>query len=98
MYEQIVYEAKRQKLAGATVLKGVMSYGASSRHEIHSAKLLRLSEDLPIVVEIVDMEENIDKFIPTVEQMLEESGCGGLITMEKADVRYYKPHNNVDHE
>lgn len=88
LYEQIVFEAKRRNLAGATVMRGIMSYGASSL--IHSSKLLRLSEDLPIIIEIVDNEENINTFLPVVEALIEKSGRGGLITIEKADVRYYK--------
>jgi len=88
LYEQIVFEAKRRNLAGATVMRGIMSYGASSL--IHSSKLLRLSEDLPIIIEIVDSEENINTFLPVVESLIEKSGRGGLITIEKADVRYYK--------
>lgn len=89
LYERVVFEAKKHNLAGATVLHGIMSYGASSL--IHSSKLLRLSEDLPIVIEIVDTEENINGFLPVVEALIEKSGRGGLITIEKADVRYYKP-------
>lgn len=89
LYERIVIEAKRQNMAGATILRGIMSYGASSL--IHSSKLLRLSEDLPIVIEIVDHEEKINSFMPVVEALIEKSGRGGLITIEKADVRYYRP-------
>jgi len=89
LYEQIVFEAKKRNMAGATVLRGIMSYGASSL--IHSSKLLRLSEDLPIVIEIVEKEDNVNAFLPVVEELIEKSGRGGLITVEKADVRYYKP-------
>ncbi len=92
LYEQIVFEAKKHKMAGATVLRGIMSYGASSL--IHSSKLLRLSEDLPVVVELVDTEENINNFLPVVEGLIERSARGGLVTIEKADVRYYKPKKN----
>ncbi|HKJ32604.1 MAG TPA: DUF190 domain-containing protein [Balneolales bacterium] len=90
LYEEIVFEAKRQKLAGATVTKGVMSYGANSL--IHRAKLVDISEDLPIVIEIVDTEDKIDKFLDSVNELLEKSGSGGIITIEKATVIHYKPH------
>lgn len=90
LYEEIVFEAKRQQMAGATVTKGVMSYGANSL--IHRAKLVDISEDLPIVVEIVDTEEKIDKFLDYVNELLEKSGSGGIITIEKATVIHYKPH------
>jgi PII-like signaling protein len=88
LYEALVYAAKKQGIAGATVLRGVLSYGASSR--IHTAKLLDLSFDLPIVVEIVDHAERIEAFLETANQMIEEAGCGALITVEKAEVIHYK--------
>ena len=91
LYEAILLAARERGLAGATVLKGIMSYGASSR--IHVARLIELSEDLPIVVEIVDHEEKIDSFIPVVNDLFEKCGRGGLITVEKVDVLYYKPKN-----
>ncbi|HKJ45361.1 MAG TPA: DUF190 domain-containing protein [Balneolales bacterium] len=90
LYEEIVFEAKRQKMAGATVTQGVMSYGANSL--IHRAKLVDISEDLPIVIEIVDTEDKIDKFLVSVNDLLEKSGSGGIITIEKATVIHYKPH------
>lgn len=89
VYEKIVVEAKKEGLAGATVLKGVMGFGSTSR--IHSSKILRLSEDLPIVIEIVDELDKIESFIPLVEEIFEECGCGGLITIEKARIIRYKP-------
>ena len=92
LYEAILFAAKKDGLAGCTVLKGIMSFGASTR--LHTAKLLDLSEDLPIVIEIVDAEEKIDRFIKTVEKMLAESKRGGLITIEKVDVIYYKGKSN----
>lgn len=79
LYESLTLAAKKQRIAGATVLRGILSYGASSR--IHSARLLELSTDLPIIVEIVDSQEKIDSFLQTADQMIEESGCGALITM-----------------
>ena len=91
LYEAILLAARERGLAGATVLKGIMSYGASSR--IHVARLIELSEDLPIVVEMVDQEEKIDSFIPVVNDLFEKCGRGGLITVEKVDVLYYKPRN-----
>ena len=89
LYEAILLAAKERGLAGGTVLKGIMSFGASSR--IHLARLIELSEDLPIVIEIVDSEEKIDSFIPVVNDLFEKCGRGGLITVEKVDVLYYKP-------
>jgi PII-like signaling protein len=88
LYEALVLEAKQQGIAGATVLRGILSYGASSR--IHTAKILDLSFDLPIVVEIVDHNDKIEKFLETANAMIEEAGCGALITVEKAEVIYYK--------
>ncbi|GLV49321.1 hypothetical protein TJA_24220 [Thermus sp. LT1-2-5] len=84
LHEAIVLEAKRRGLAGATVLKGFMGYGAHSR--IHTAKVLQLSEDLPVVVEIVDTEEKIHAFLPVLEGMVKE----GLITLEKVRVLRYQ--------
>ena len=89
LYENIVHESQKKGLAGCTVIKGIMSYGASS--VIHTAKLIDLSEDLPIVVEIADTEEKINDFIPVMNSLFEESGCGGMITVEDIQVIYYKP-------
>jgi len=88
LYEAIVFEAKKQGLSGATVTRGIMGFGANSR--IHTAKLFELSSDLPIVVEIVDSEENIRTFTKAVEHLIEESKSGGLITIEKAEVIRYR--------
>lgn len=87
LYEVIVAKAREQGLAGATVLRGVEGFGARSR--IHTAKILRLSEDLPIVVEIVDTEEKIQAFMPRVDEMFQSSGSGGMITLERADIIRY---------
>lgn len=84
VYEQIVLKARELNLAGATVLRGIMGFGASSR--VHTAKLLRLSEDLPVVVEIVDTEANIQKILPFLDEVVQE----GLITTEKAHVIRYR--------
>ncbi len=87
LYEAIVLFAKRNGLAGATVLRGLMSYGANST--IHTAKLFALSEDLPIIIEIVDEEEKIQNFVKLLEPYFERSEYGGLVTMEKIRVIYY---------
>ena len=83
LYEAIVLKARESHLAGATVLRGPMGFGASSR--LHTAKILRLSEDLPLVIEIVDSEDNINGFLPTLDQMM----TSGLITLEKVQVLQY---------
>jgi PII-like signaling protein len=84
LYEVIVESARRRGMAGATVLRGVLGFGAHSR--IHTAKILRLSEDLPIVVEIVDKPERIAEFLPELDEMIDE----GLITLEKVRVIAYR--------
>lgn len=84
LYEQIVLKARELNLAGATVIRGVMGFGAHSR--VHTAKLLRLSEDLPVVIEIVDTEENINKLMPFLDEVVKE----GLITMEKVRIIKYR--------
>lgn len=80
----IVEEAKRRGLAGATVLTGTMSFGANSR--LHTARVLRLSEDLPVIIEIVDSTEKIDDFIPFLDEVVQE----GLVTRERAHVIFYR--------
>jgi PII-like signaling protein len=84
LYEAIVLEARKRGLAGATVTKGVMGFGAHSR--IHTAKLLELSQDLPMVIEIVDAPEKIEAFMPDLEKMVGD----GLITIERAEVLLYR--------
>lgn len=84
LYEALVLKARELQLAGATVLRGPMSFGRSSR--LHTAKVLRLSEDLPLVIEIVDQEDKIDAFLPVLEKMMQ----GGLVTMEKVRVIHYR--------
>lgn len=88
LYEALVLAAKKNGIAGATVMRGILSYGASSR--IHTAKLLDLSFDLPIVIEIVDHAEKIEQFLETANKLIEEAACGALITIEKAEVIHYK--------
>jgi len=87
LFEAIVLKARELHLAGATVLRGPMSFGLSSR--VHSAKILRLSEDLPIVIEIVDSKENIDRFLPQLEIMMGAGVGSGLVTIEKVQVLRY---------
>ena len=84
LYEWIVRKAREQGLAGATVLRGLEGFGAHSR--LHTTKILRLSTDLPIVVEIVDTEENIQGFLPAIDDAIGE----GLATLEKVEVRFYR--------
>jgi uncharacterized protein len=87
IYEKIVLEARKAKLAGATVFKGVMGYGKNS--VIHTSKILVLSEDMPILIEIVDEIEKIEKFLLILHDIFEEANCGGLITMEKIEIIKY---------
>jgi uncharacterized protein len=84
LYEAIILRAREMGIAGATMLRGMMGYGAASR--IHTAKILRLSEDLPIVVEIVDSKEKITALLPTIEEMVQE----GLVTLENVRVLQYR--------
>ena len=84
LYEAIVLKAREMHLAGATVLRGPMGFGKSSR--LHTAKILRLSMDLPLVIELVDSEENIRAFLPALDAML----GGGLVTLEKVQVIDYR--------
>jgi PII-like signaling protein len=91
LYEALVFEAKKLGVAGATVFRGILSYGASSR--IHTSKLLDVSFDLPIVVEIVDNEDKINDFLTAANKMIEAAGCGAMITIEKAEVIHYRPKN-----
>ena len=84
LYEWIVLKAREQGLAGATVLRGLEGFGAKSK--LHTAKILRLSMDLPIVVEIVDTIEKIDAFLPVIDEAVKE----GLATVENVDVRFYR--------
>jgi hypothetical protein len=84
LYEAIVEEARRRGLAGATAWKGFMGFGAHSR--MHTAKILRLSEDLPVLIEIVDAAEKIEAFLPDLDRMVTE----GLVTLERAEVILYR--------
>ncbi len=91
--EAIVLRARELGLAGATVLRGIEGYGADSRI-IHSGRILRLSQDLPVVIEIIDTEEAIQRFIPEVDAMIEGAGCGAMITMERAEIIRYTHGSN----
>jgi PII-like signaling protein len=84
LYEAIVLKAREAHLAGATVLRGPMGFGKNSR--LHTAKILRLSFDLPVVIEIVDAEEKINSFLPVLDTMMK----GGLVTVEKVRVIHYR--------
>jgi len=84
LYEALVLKAREAHLAGATVLRGPMGFGKASR--VHTAKILRLSTDLPLVIEIVDSEEKINAFLPALEAMM----GGGLVTLEKVKVLHYR--------
>ncbi len=89
LYEAIVLKARELHLAGATVLRGPMGFGKSSR--LHTAKILRLSMDLPLVIEIVDSEEKIQGFLPVLDEMMK----GGLVTLEKVRVIDYRANTDV---
>ena len=84
LYESIVLKARELHLAGATVLRGPMGFGATSR--LHTTKVLRLSEDLPIIIEIVDSRPKIEEFIPHIDEMVQE----GLVTLERVEVIKYR--------
>ena len=88
LYEALVLRAREMHFAGATVLRGPMGFGKSSR--MHTAKILRLSMDLPLVIEIVDSEEKINTFLPVLDEMMK----GGLVTLEKARVIDYRAAEN----
>ncbi len=84
LYRALVEKAREMGMAGATVIRGVMGFGAHSR--LHSARLLRLSEDLPLIIEIVDSDENVRRYIEAIDDMFQD----GLITIEKAEVIRYR--------
>ena len=90
LHEAIVLKAREMHMAGATVLRGPMGYGKSSR--LHTAKILRLSMDLPVVIEIVDLPAKIDVFLPEIDGMV----TGGLVTMENVRVVHY--HGALDED
>ncbi len=89
LYEAIVFKARELGLAGATVLRGPMGFGAHSH--MHTSKILRLSMDLPIVIEIVDSEENINKLLPALDEMVQD----GLVTLEDVRVLKYRARSEA---
>ena len=89
LYEAIVKRAREEGLAGATVLKGVLGYGASDH--IRTSKLLDLSGDMPLVVEIVDRPDRIEAFRPVIAELMEECGKGGMVTLCDIEVLHYEP-------
>jgi PII-like signaling protein len=93
LYEVLVYGARKFGMAGATVTKGVMGFGRDS--VVHTAKVWAVSDDLPVVVEIVDTSEKIDRFIEHIGQFLTQSRFGGIITTEKVNVLVYKGSGKV---
>ena len=93
LFEVIVKKAREAGLAGATVLKGVLGYGATDH--IRTTKILDLSADLSMVVEIVDEEEKIGAFQPTLSSLIEEANCGGLVTLENIRVIHYVPEKDA---
>jgi PII-like signaling protein len=90
LYEAVVLKARELHLVGATVLRGPMGYGKSSR--LHTAKILRLSMDLPLVIEIVDAEEKIEAFLPVLDEMMK----GGLVTLERVRVIDYRANPDLE--
>jgi len=91
LHEAIVRNARDSGLAGATVLKGVLGYGAT--HHIRTTKILDLSADLPMVIEIVDEQSKVEAFQATCSELIEQAGCGGLVTLENIRVIRYRPGN-----
>ena len=89
LYEAIVLKAREHGLAGATVLRGPMGFGHSS--QVHTAKILRLSENLPVVVEIIDTKEQIDSFLPMLDEMM----TGGLVSLEEVRIVRYGPDRSA---
>lgn len=92
LFEAIVVQLKEQGLAGATVVRGIEGFGATSRI-IHTARLLRLSEDLPILIEVVDTDKNIQNAIELIEEMLQEAQSGSLMTLENVEIIRYQPNH-----
>jgi len=95
LYENLVFLAKKHDMAGATVLRGVMGYGASSA--VYSVKFWEYSEKLPMVVEIIDSRDKIEKFFEIIKPMLESMEKGCMVSMQDIDVRIYKPGGKGDH-
>lgn len=94
LYEAILQSAREMGLGGGTVLRGIAGYGAASI--VHTTRILRLSHDLPVVIEIVESRETLQTFIERVEKMIDRADCGALITIEKAEVIRYRPASGAD--
>ena len=90
LYEWLVNQAREKKMAGATVLRGIQGFGAKSH--LHKTQILRLSSDLPIVIEIVDTKDKIEGFMPIVDEAIKD----GLATLEKVDIRFYRASKEGD--
>jgi len=88
LFEEIVFKARNAGLAGATVFKGIMSFGAS--HSIHTMKIFALSSDMPVAIEIIDNIEKLNEFTKEVNQLMEGSKRGGMITIQELDVVWYE--------
>ena len=87
LFEAIVHLARTKGLAGATVLRGIEGFGAHSR--MHKSAILDLSEDLPILIEIVDTSEKVEALLPEIDEIIERANCGVMMTVERVDVRKY---------
>ena len=88
LYEEILFAARDAGLAGASVFRGIVSFGAS--HSIHTMKVFALSNDLPVLIEIVDTTKNLEAFCPALYKMLDDSKKGGLVTLQKVNVLRYR--------
>ena len=90
LFEVIIHKVKELGLAGCTIIRGIQGYGANSRY-IHSAKLLRLSEDLPIVIEIVDNNDRIEIAMKELDKIIDDANCGVMMTLETVQIVRYSP-------
>lgn len=88
LFEEIVFEARKAGMAGATVYKGIMSFGAS--HSVHTMKIFALSGDLPVVVEMADSVEKLDAFVPRLNELMDQGKKGGLVTFQEVDILRYE--------
>jgi PII-like signaling protein len=93
LYEVMLRKAKEEGMSGCSVFRGIMGFGASSK--VHQAKLIEISEDLPVTIEVIDHEDKIAAFVSLMGSLLDEAGCGGLITVENANVKYYRPRKSI---
>ena len=88
LFEEIIFEARKAGIAGATAYKGIMSYGAS--HSIHTMKIFALSNDMPVAIEIIDNKDILNEFLKTVNELMDKSKKGGLVTFHEVDVLRYE--------